>query len=91
MLALLDDVERAAGGYSAPMPGKVLDVRVQPGNAVTKGQALLTMEAMKMEHLVTASSDGVVAEVRVASGQQVDAGQVLIVIDARVDGRTHGR
>jgi biotin carboxyl carrier protein len=85
------DVERAGGGYSAPMPGKVLDVRVQTGDAVTKGQALLTMEAMKMEHLVTASGDGVVAEVRVVTGQQVDAGQVLVVIDAREDSPAHGR
>ena len=86
-----EDVERAAGGYSAPMPGKVLDVRVRAGDAVSRGQALLTMEAMKMEHLVTASADGVVTEVRVAPGQQVDAGLVLVVIAAREDGAAHGR
>jgi biotin carboxyl carrier protein len=73
------------------MPGKVLDVRVRAGDAVSRGQALLTMEAMKMEHLVTASSDGVVTEVRVAPGQQVDAGLVLVVIAAREDGAAHGR
>ena len=84
-------VEVAAGGYAAPMPGKVLDVRVQAGDAVTKGQALLTMEAMKMEHLVTASADGVVSEVRVSVGQQVEAGQVLMVIGAHEDGKDHGR
>jgi propionyl-CoA carboxylase alpha chain len=82
--------EEAAGGYAAPMPGKVLDVRVQAGDAVAKGQALLTMEAMKMEHLVTASADGLVTEVRVSVGQQVDAGQVLVVIDTHGDGKTHG-
>ena len=86
-----EDVELAAGGYAAPMPGKVLDVRVRAGDAVSRGQALLTMEAMKMEHLVTASADGVVTEVRVAPGQQVDAGLVLVVIDAREDGPAHGR
>ena len=86
-----DDVERAAGGYAAPMPGKVLDVRVRAGDAVSRGQALLTMEAMKMEHLVTASADGVVTEVRVAPGQQVDAGLVLVVIAAREGGSAHGR
>ena len=84
-------VEVAIGGYAAPMPGKVLDVRVQAGDAVTKGQALLTMEAMKMEHLVTASADGVVSEVRVSVGQQVEAGQVLMVIGAHEDGKDHGR
>jgi acyl-CoA carboxylase subunit alpha len=74
--------EVAAGGYTAPMPGKVLDLRVRERDAVTKGQALLTIEAMKMEHLVTAAADGVVMEVRVSPGQQVDAGQVLVVIEA---------
>jgi propionyl-CoA carboxylase alpha chain len=78
-----EGVEVAAGGYTAPMPGKVLDLRVRERDAVTKGQALLTIEAMKMEHLVTASADGVVTEVRVSPGQQVDAGQVLVVIEAR--------
>ena len=72
-----------AGGSSAPMPGRVLDVRVSAGDEVSKGQLLLIMEAMKMELQVTASADGVVTEVRVAPGQQVEAGQVLVVVDAR--------
>jgi acyl-CoA carboxylase subunit alpha len=78
-----DRPEIAAGGYAAPMPGRVLEVRVGAGDAVNKGQLLLTLEAMKMEHPVVAASDGVVAEVRVAPGEQVDSGQVLLVIDAR--------
>ncbi len=72
----------AVGGYSAPMPGKVIDVRVTVGDAITRGQTLVTMEAMKMEHQLTASTDGVVTEVRVSAGQQVDAGQLLVVIEA---------
>jgi len=71
----------AAGGYSAPMPGKVIDVSVRVGDAIQKGQTLVTMEAMKMEHQLTASTDGVVTEVRVSAGQQVDAGDVLVVIE----------
>jgi acyl-CoA carboxylase subunit alpha len=78
-----DAPETAAGGYAAPMPGKVIEVRVGAGDVVNKGQLLLTLEAMKMEHPVVAASDGVVAEVRVAPGEQVDSGQVLLVIDAR--------
>jgi propionyl-CoA carboxylase alpha chain len=74
-----------AGGYAAPMPGKVLDVRVGAGDAVARGQLLLTLEAMKMEHQLTASTDGVVAEVRVAPGQQVTAGEVLVVVQAPDD------
>jgi propionyl-CoA carboxylase alpha chain len=70
-----------AGGYSAPMPGRVLEVAVATGDRVAKGQRLLTLEAMKMELPVSAATDGVVAEVRVSAGQQVDAGQVLIVME----------
>jgi len=69
------------GGYFAPMPGKVIDVSVRVGDAIQKGQTLVTMEAMKMEHQLTASTDGVVTEVRVSAGQQVDAGDVLVVIE----------
>jgi propionyl-CoA carboxylase alpha chain len=78
------------GGYTAPMPGRVLDIRVKAGDAVTRDQTLVTMEAMKMEHQLTASADGMVAEVRVSPGQQVDAGQLLVVIRAHEDdsGRT---
>ena len=85
-----DRPEAAAGGYTAPMPGKVIEMRVGAGLAVSKGQLLLTLEAMKMEHPVIASSDGVVTEVRVAPGEQVAAGQVLLVIEAPKEARAHG-
>ncbi len=73
------------GGYTAPMPGRVLDIRVKVGDVVTRDQTLVTMEAMKMEHQLTASADGVVAEIRVSPGQQVDAGQLLVMIKAHED------
>ena len=76
----------AVGGYSAPMPGKVIEVRVAVGDAIARGQTLVTIEAMKMEHQLTASTDGVVSEVRVSPGQQVDAGQVLLTIEPRKNG-----
>ena len=84
-------LDTAAGGYAAPMPGKVLEVRVAAGDPVEKGQVLLTLEAMKMEHRVTSSADGVVAEVRVSAGQQVDAGHVLLVIETRDGGAADDR
>jgi propionyl-CoA carboxylase alpha chain len=76
------EAEAVAGGYAAPMPGKIVRVDASPGQRVTKGQVLLILEAMKMEHRIMATSDGTVAEVRVHEGQQVDARQVLVVVEA---------
>lgn len=70
-----------AGGFVAPMPGVVLDVSCRVGDAVTAGQTLVVLEAMKMEHHMKAPSDGRVAEVRVIEGQQVDNGTVLVVFE----------
>lgn len=75
----------AAGGagsqtVKAPLPGKITHVSVQAGDAVTAGQSLLVIEAMKMENELKASGAGTVREVRVAAGQAVNAGDVLVVI-----------
>ena len=70
-----------AGGCVAPMPGKVIELRVAEGDAVRAGQVLLIMEAMKMEHTVTAPHDGTVAQVSVAAGDQVEADALLAVVD----------
>lgn len=70
------------GGFIAPMPGTVLDVRVQPGDTVTEGDTLIVLEAMKMEHHMNAPADGVVAEVRVETGGQVETGDVLLILEA---------
>jgi len=59
------------GDIVAPMPGKVTAVEVSQSEKVSKGQRLLTLEAMKMEHALTAPFDGTVAELNVAPGQQV--------------------
>jgi len=72
--------EIPAGGCIAPMPGKVVELRVAEGDSVTAGQVLLIMEAMKMEHTVTAPQDGTVAQVSVVAGDQVDADALLIVV-----------
>jgi propionyl-CoA carboxylase alpha chain len=71
----------AAGSLVAPMPGSVVRVLVQTGAAVTKGQPLVVLEAMKMEHTVTSPTEGTVTDLRVVAGQQVDAGSVLAVVD----------
>jgi biotin carboxyl carrier protein len=69
-----------AGGCVAPMPGKVVELRVAEGDTVQAGQVLLIMEAMKMEHSVTAPQAGTVAHVSVAAGDQVDADALLIIV-----------
>ncbi|GAA1677318.1 biotin carboxylase N-terminal domain-containing protein [Fodinicola feengrottensis] len=68
------------GSLRAPMPGSVLRVLAEAGSSVRKGQPLLVLEAMKMEHTVAAPADGVLTEVSVAAGEQVDTGQVLAVV-----------
>jgi biotin carboxyl carrier protein len=72
----------AAGSLLAPMPGLVLRVLAEPGMAVTAGQPLLVLEAMKMEQTVSAPADGVLAELHAKAGDQVSTGQVLAVLEA---------
>ena len=78
--ALLGD-----GAILSPMPGKVVAVVVSQGDAVVKGQALLTLEAMKMEHALTAPFDGVVEAVLVSVGGQVSEGVVLARLKAAAE------
>ncbi|MEI2416629.1 acetyl/propionyl/methylcrotonyl-CoA carboxylase subunit alpha [Orrella sp. JC864] len=65
---------------AAPMPGKIIAIPVQAGQAVKQGQPLLVMEAMKMEHTLTAPADGVVGELLYGVGDQVPEGTVLIAM-----------
>ncbi|MEU4228483.1 biotin carboxylase N-terminal domain-containing protein [Nonomuraea sp. NPDC026600] len=70
------------GVVRSPMPGTVLVVKVQPGDRVSAGQPLLIVEAMKMEHTVTAPCDGQITELPVQAGQPVDMDAVLAVVAA---------
>lgn len=65
----------------APMPGLVLSLLVEPGQAVEKGDPLLILEAMKMENVLKAIGDGRVKSVHVSIGQAVDKGQLLLEMD----------
>ena len=67
-----------AGSLTAPMPGKIIAVHVKPGAPVKSGDALLVMEAMKMEHTIFAAADGVVGEVYFGLGDQVAEGVELL-------------
>jgi acetyl-CoA/propionyl-CoA carboxylase biotin carboxyl carrier protein len=68
------------GVVRSPMPGTVLLVKVVPGERVTEGQPLMIVEAMKMEHTVTAPADGVVAELPARAGRPVEMDAVLAVV-----------
>jgi biotin carboxyl carrier protein len=77
---------RAAGGagewrLTAPMPGRIVRVLVQPGDRVTSRQGLVVVEAMKMENELRTPRDGVVREVAVREGLSVEAGRLLVVIE----------
>jgi acetyl/propionyl-CoA carboxylase alpha subunit len=71
------------GVILAPMPGKITKVTVQKGEAVSKGQALVVMEAMKMEYTLEADRDGQVEEVKVKAGAQVTLGEVLVRVGVK--------
>ncbi len=86
---LTDWVERggtfnsvSSGTVLSPMPGRIIAVEVTQGQIVTKGQKLLTLEAMKMEHSLTAPFDGVVAELNAEAGAQVQVEALLVRIEA---------
>ena len=81
-MAHAGEVEAAGGRLTAPMPGKVVAVLVQSGKDVKKGEPLVIMEAMKMEHTIAAPSDGLVEEVLYGVGDQVADGAPLLAFKA---------
>ncbi len=70
------------GSLRAPMPGKIVATPAKPGDTVTKGQPVVVLEAMKMEHALVAPFDGVVGEIGVSVGDQVAADTVLAKVEA---------
>ena len=79
----LGSTETVGGSrMTAPMPGKVVQIMVEPGADVTRGAQLMVLEAMKMEHAITAPGDGVVSEIHYAEGDLVEEGAELIAFEA---------
>ncbi len=73
-------VAEGASTVTAPMPGKILSLKVNVGDTVNSGDLVLLLEAMKMENEVFASASGKVTEIRVKGGDSVNTGDVLMVI-----------
>jgi acetyl/propionyl-CoA carboxylase alpha subunit len=84
------DAARPSGSLVAPMPGTVVKVLAAPGDSVRKGDPVVVIEAMKMEHTIGAAGDGTVAEILVEVGRQVDIDQVIAVITVEGEGEDGG-
>jgi len=69
------------GGLVAPMPGAILSIDIKPGDTVKKGDVLVILEAMKMEHRITAPRDGIVGSVQTEVGEQVENEQLLVTLE----------
>ena len=72
--------EPSEGSLSAPMPGTILEVHVKEGQRVRKGQTLVVLEAMKMEHRIQAPKAGEVTNLHFSEGDRVDMGEILVEI-----------
>jgi propionyl-CoA carboxylase alpha chain len=77
---VIPGMEVTAGGLVAPMPGKVIDVKVKKGKKVKAGDTLVILEAMKMEHSIKASEDGIVSELLISLNDQVENGALLMIV-----------
>jgi propionyl-CoA carboxylase alpha chain len=77
---VIPGMEVTAGGLVAPMPGKVIDVKVKKGKKVKAGDTLVILEAMKMEHSIKASEDGTVSELLISLNDQVENGALLMIV-----------
>ena len=76
------DTDLAGSGPVCPLPGRVIAVHVAEDERVADGKVLMVIEAMKMEHTITANGDAVVGAVRFAVGDRVDAGDLLVELES---------
>lgn len=70
-----------AGEITTPIPGQIMSIHVNKGDKVRKGQKLLVLEAMKLENIISATSDGTVNDILVKEGEVVNQGQTLIIVN----------
>ena len=81
-LAMAEMAEQDGGGVlAADIPGLVIEIKVEPGQCVSRGEPVIVVEAMKMQNELGAGIDGVVAEIPVSEGQAVNPGDALVIIE----------
>lgn len=80
-MGLDEAVSGQTGSITAPMPGLVLEIDVQPGDSVSAGDSLIILEAMKMENVLSSPGDGVIGNIHVEKGQPVEKSQLLITFE----------
>ncbi|HIA43994.1 MAG TPA: biotin/lipoyl-binding protein, partial [Gammaproteobacteria bacterium] len=80
---LLPGKEEISGGLTAPMPGKVVELKVKVGDSISKGDVVVILEAMKMEHEVNAPADGKVSEIYIKKDEQLENGALLMIVDSK--------
>ena len=80
---LVPGTEEISGGLTAPMPGKVVELKVKVGDSISKGDAVVILEAMKMEHEVNAPADGKVSEIYIKKEEQLENGALLMIVDPK--------
>jgi propionyl-CoA carboxylase alpha chain len=74
------DSKLVKGSLVSPMPGKVIEIKIKQGQAVLKGDELVVIEAMKMNHTISADHDGVVKKIFIKVGNQLDLGENLLTL-----------
>jgi biotin carboxyl carrier protein len=80
-MGMKDALTRKVNDLRAPMPGLVLKILVEPGQAIKKGDPVLILEAMKMENVFKSATDAVVKEVKVKERTAVEKGEVLVILE----------
>lgn len=80
-ISFKNEQEAHGGSLVAPMPGKIIKVNVEVGDVVQKGQALVVMEAMKMEHTIRAAAQGKVKKIFHKVGETVEKGKLLVDVE----------
>ena len=80
-MCIRDREKAPEGSLTAPMPGKVVEIKIKKGSKIKKGDTLLILEAMKMEHQVLAPNNGKVSDILVSKNQQVENGEPLVILD----------